>query len=129
MPAWLHIWRRLSISRVRCEDTDDTRSHPRPIAHLWLGTSRNWSFFQSVGHNTGRHQKAPVCCLCSRLVALHGAPQTLEVMLVLMVVVLVEFAVGVVVLVLVVVVALTLMAHAAVVCTKFKHIPIDRSNW
>ena len=29
------------------------------------------------GLSTGCHKKAPVCCPCSRLAALHGAPRTL----------------------------------------------------
>ena len=37
--------------------------------------ARNWSVFLERP-NTGRHEKAPVRCPCSRLAALHGAPRT-----------------------------------------------------
>ena len=40
--------------------TDDIRSHCRPCAQLWVGSSRNWS--------------APVRCPCSQLAAFRGAP-------------------------------------------------------
>ena len=35
----------------------------------------HWSVFLEMP-NTGRHEKAPVRCPCSRLAALHGAPRT-----------------------------------------------------
>ena len=57
------------------EYTDYTLSHLHPGAQFWVGSSRNWSVFLERP-NTGRHEKAPVCCPCSRLAALHGAPQT-----------------------------------------------------
>ena len=59
------------------EYTDYTRSHHHPGAQFWVGSSRNWSVFLERP-NTGRHEKAPVRCPCSRLAALHGAPQTLK---------------------------------------------------
>ena len=43
--GWSHVGRCRSTCRVRGEDTDDTRSHRRPGAQLWVGLSRNWSFF------------------------------------------------------------------------------------
>ena len=58
--------------------TDYTRSHHHPGAQFWVGSSRNWSVFLKRP-NAGRHEKAPVRCPCSRLAALHGAPQTLSV--------------------------------------------------
>ena len=59
------------------EYTDDIRSHHHPGAQFWVGSNLNWSFFLEEP-NTGRHEKAPVRCQCSRLAALHGAPRTLE---------------------------------------------------
>ena len=59
------------------EYTDYTRSHHHHGAHFWVGSSRNWSVFLERP-NTGRHEKAPVRCPCSRLAALHGAPRTPE---------------------------------------------------
>ena len=41
---------------------------------FWVGSSRNLSVFLERP-NTGRHEKAPVRCPCSRLAALHGAPR------------------------------------------------------
>ena len=52
------------------------------------GESNVWIAFQSRkrigigrsycrGHYTGRHEKSPVHCPCSRLAALHGAQRTL----------------------------------------------------
>ena len=58
------------------EYTDYTRSYHHPGAQFWVGSSRNWSVFLERP-NTGRHEKAPVRCPCSRLAALHGAPRTL----------------------------------------------------
>ena len=55
--------------------TDYTRSYHHPGAQFWVGSSRNWSVFLERP-NTGRHEKAPVRCPCSRLAALHGAPRT-----------------------------------------------------
>ena len=40
-----HVWRCLSIFRVRVEFTDYTRLHHHPGAQLWVGSSRNWSVF------------------------------------------------------------------------------------
>ena len=57
------------------EYTDYTRSYHHPGAQFWVGSSRNWSVFLERP-NTGRHEKAPVRCPCSRLAALHGAPRT-----------------------------------------------------
>ena len=57
------------------EYADYTRSHHHPGAQLWVGSSRNWSVFLERP-KTGRHEKAPVRCPCSRLAALHGAPRT-----------------------------------------------------
>ena len=57
------------------EYTDYTRSHHHPGAQFWVGSSRNWSVFLERP-NTGRHEKTPVRCPCSRLAALHGAPRT-----------------------------------------------------
>ena len=57
------------------EYTDYTRSYHHPGAKFWVGSSRNWSFFLERP-NTGRHEKAPVRCPCSRLAALHVAPRT-----------------------------------------------------
>ena len=51
------------------------RSHRLRGAYLWVGSRRNWSVFLE-GLCTGRHGEAPVCCPCSRLAALHGAPRT-----------------------------------------------------
>ena len=39
--GWSHVGTCQSTSRVRREDTDDTRSHHRPGAQLWVGSSRN----------------------------------------------------------------------------------------
>ena len=73
---WLVVCRRFrSISRVCGEYTDCTRSYHHPGAQFWVGSSRNWSVFLERP-NTGRHEKAPVRCPCSRLAALHGAPRT-----------------------------------------------------
>ena len=58
------------------EYTDYTRSHHHPGAQFLVGSSRNWSVFLERP-NTGRHEKAPVRCPCSRLAALHGTPRTL----------------------------------------------------
>ena len=58
------------------EYTDYTRSYHHPGAQFWVGSSRNWSVFLERP-NTGRHEKAPVRCPCSRLAALHGDPRTL----------------------------------------------------
>ena len=57
--------------------TDYTRSYHHPGAQFWVGSSRNWSVFLE-GTNTGRHEKSPVRCPCSRLAALHGDPRTLD---------------------------------------------------
>ena len=70
-----YVGRCRSISRVYGEYTDYTRSHHHPGAQFWVGSSRNWSVFLER-RNTGRHEKAPVQCPCSRLAALHGAPRT-----------------------------------------------------
>ena len=56
------------------EYTDYTRSYHHPGAQFWVGSSQNWSVFLEWP-NTGRHEKAPVRCPCSRLAALHGAPR------------------------------------------------------
>ena len=35
-----------AVAHPECETkTDDTRSHRRPGAQLWLGSKRNWSVF------------------------------------------------------------------------------------
>ena len=57
------------------ECVGNTRSYHHPGAQFWVGSSRNWSVFLERP-NTGRHEKAPARCPCSRLVALHGAPRT-----------------------------------------------------
>ena len=57
------------------EYTDYTQSYHHPGAQFWVGSSRNWSVFLEKP-NTGRHEKAPVRCPCSRLAALHGDPRT-----------------------------------------------------
>ena len=41
-----HVGRCRSTSRLRDEDTDDNRSHRRPSAQLWVGSSWNWSVFR-----------------------------------------------------------------------------------
>ena len=75
---WLVVCRKCRrISRVCGEYTDYNRSHHHPGAQFWVGSSRNWSVFLERP-NTGRHEKAPVRCPCSRLAALHDAPRTLE---------------------------------------------------
>ena len=74
---WLVVCRKCwSISRVCGEYTDYTRSYHHPGAQFWVGSSRNRSVFPERP-NTGRHEKAPVCCPCNRLAALHGSPRTL----------------------------------------------------
>ena len=45
---------------------------------IQVRSSGNWSVFLERP-NTGRHEKAPVRCACSRLAALHGAPRTMVV--------------------------------------------------
>ena len=76
MPGgWSHVGRYRSISRVCGEYTDYTRSYHHPGAQFWVGSNRNCSVFQERP-NTGRHEKAPVRCQCSRLAALHSAPRT-----------------------------------------------------
>ena len=57
------------------EYTYYTRKYHHPGAQFWVGSSRNWSVFLERP-NTGRHEKAPVRCPCSRLAALHGDPRT-----------------------------------------------------
>ena len=59
---------------MRDQDTDDTRSHRNPGVLLCVGFLAE--ICQSSGEvlNTGRHEKVPVRCPCSRLAALHGAP-------------------------------------------------------
>ena len=57
------------------EYSDYTRSYHHPGVQFWVGSSRNWSVFLERP-NTGRHDKAPVRCPCSRLAALHGASRT-----------------------------------------------------
>ena len=52
--------------------TNDSRSHHHPGAQFWVGSV----FLERP--NTGRHEKAPVRCPCSRLAALCGAQRTLE---------------------------------------------------
>ena len=47
-----------------------------PGAQVWIGSNQNWSVFMG-SLNMGRHKKAPVRCLCSRLADLRGAPRTL----------------------------------------------------
>ena len=59
------------------EYTDYTRSYHHPGAQFWVGSRRNWSVFLERP-STGRHEKAPAHCPCSRLAALHGAPRTQE---------------------------------------------------
>ena len=54
---------------------DYIRSYHHPGAQFWVGSSRNWSVFLEWP-NTGRHEKAPFRCPCSRLAALHGDPRT-----------------------------------------------------
>ena len=41
--GWSHVRRCRSTSRVRDENTDDTRSHRLPGAWLLVGSIRNWS--------------------------------------------------------------------------------------
>ena len=74
--GWSYVGRCRSISRVCGEYTDYTRPYHHPGAQFRVGSSRNWSVFLERP-NTGRHEKAPVRCPCSRLAALHGAPRTL----------------------------------------------------
>ena len=57
---------------------DESYSHPSE--QLQVGSSRNWSVFRE-GFSTGHHDMAIFRCPCSRLTALHGAPQTLVFML------------------------------------------------
>ena len=73
-----HVRRCRSTSRVRGENTDDTRSHRFSEVQVWAGSSRNSSSDRSSdeGLNTGRHEKAPVRYPCSRLATLHGAVRT-----------------------------------------------------
>ena len=73
--GWSYVGRCRSISRVCGEYTDYTRSYHHPDAQFRVGSSRNWSVFLERP-DTGRHEKAPVRCPCSRLAALHGAPRT-----------------------------------------------------
>ena len=62
-----------------CRDADDNRSHRLSCVQLLLGLSRRigWPW---EGLDTGRHEKTPVCCPCSRLSALHGDPPMLLLM-------------------------------------------------
>ena len=43
--GWSHVVRCRSIYRVQGKDNDETRSHRRPGALLWVELSRNWSIF------------------------------------------------------------------------------------
>ena len=70
--AWSPVGRCRSISKLQGEDTGDTRSQGLPGAQLWLGSSRNWSFFL----DTGCHEKAPFRCPCSRLATHNATPRT-----------------------------------------------------
>ena len=47
----------------------------RTVFQVRILGSRNWSVFMERP-NTGRHEKAPVRCPCSRLAALDDAPWT-----------------------------------------------------
>ena len=43
------------------------------VRRPWQGQAGMWSVFRQ-GLGTGHHKKAPVCCPCNRLAAVHGAP-------------------------------------------------------
>ena len=69
--GWSHVGRCRSTSRVHSDammTLDHTAVQVRSSGYGQVGIG--WS--SGEGHNTGCHEKAPVCCPCSRLATLHG---------------------------------------------------------